>query len=762
MILDNFAKERKYDINILKDNGWYEEDNVIKLKIDDNYILTRTDKGWLYPKDKPKKPYFISGNSDKCVIVEGQTDAIAIKHIEPSLNVFAIGGVMSYKKLDYIDLFFTGKKIILCFDNDDAGVKCTEDTIDYILHSSKLKSYEIRVLSFNDQIKDIDEFYRQHGSNEKLLKLTQINFKNKRMRLSDDIFIELKKITGKDVKIGQKIKCINPEHDDKTASMHVYEDSAYCFGCGFRINPKKKINKQDLGNIDNLTIKLDNYIPNVELFHKKQPFFYDKVGLFWFWDNYEFKYEIKDDTDVMIILDKILGLHGQTVNSKEKANYLEAMKRVGRINIPKDAPKKWLQFKDKAYSLTSGSIYEVKPNYFFTNPIPFEIGDTSETPVMDKLFTEWVGENYKDDLYQLLAYCCYSDYPIQLIFCLYGYGRNGKSQYIKLLNKFIGRENICSTELDKLIDNRFESFKLYKKLVCSMGETNFGVLKKTSLLKSLVGGDLIGYEKKNKGLFDDINYAKIIIASNSLPNSDDDSDGFMRRWHIIDFPNEFPEGKDIINTIPKYEYSNLAKKVTEILPKLLEDGRFKNLGSIETRRTNFIMASNPIPLFIAEYCEVGEDYFVSSAELYSEYISYLKKSKTRKVKKKEFKDALDDEGFYIEKTTKVVGTDSNGYNTTKNTYWVEGLKLIKKTNKTKSKNSHFISLCGEKDEKSGTLSFLSSNIDDQYYLIQKKEENSVIPRQALVNTGVSDEIIDKCIEKGDYFEPRPGFIQKVV
>jgi len=81
----------------------------------------------------------------------------------------------------------------------------------------------------------------------------------------------------------------------------------------------------------------------------------------------------------------------------------------------------------------------------------------------------------------------------------------------------------------------------------------------------LTGGDKIGFEKKNKDPFDDYNYAKMIIASNSLPISQDTSDGFYRRWLIVDFPNEFEEGIDILGTIPEQEYNNLALKITKIV-----------------------------------------------------------------------------------------------------------------------------------------------------------------------------------------------------
>lgn len=480
-----------------------------------------------------------------------------------------------------------------------------------------------------------------------------------------------------------------PLHTSKGGRCFSYNENVWhCFHCGAKGNifhlvmakegcdfiEAKKILAEKAGVAlakhfrGGLDIK--NYVENVKKFYGQQPFFYDDSGLFWFWNFDMHKYELWDDIDVMMAFDDELGFDGETVNSKLKNHYMEAFKRVGRLHKPMEAPIKWVQFKDKAYSLKSNNIYEVTPDYFFTNPIPHEIGETSDTPTMDKLFNEWVGEKYKQTLYELIAYCCYRSYPIQLLFCLYGSGRNGKGCFQRLLNRFIGHENICSTELDILLNSRFETFKLYRKQVCSMGETNFGVLAKTSLLKKLVGGDLIGYEKKNKDPFDEYNYAKIIIASNSLPSSNDTSEGFYRRWLIIAFPNEFPEGKDILDSIPVEEYNNLTRKVIEILPNLIGGGAFNNQGSIIERKENYIMASNPLPIFLSLCCNVDEDNFISYNELYTAYVKYLNKNKKRKVKMKEFKSALEDEGFWVERTSKTVDD-----NTFRSANWINGLEL---------------------------------------------------------------------------------------
>ena len=210
-----------------------------------------------------------------------------------------------------------------------------------------------------------------------------------------------------------------------------------------------------------------------------------------------------------------------------------------------------------------------------------------------------------------------------------------------------------------------------------MGETNFGVLNKTSLLKKLSGQDLIGFEFKNKKPFDAYNYAKIIIASNSLPTSEDTSEGFYRRWLILDFSNTFPEGKDILKTIPEIEYNNLCRKCCKILPELLERNNFTNQGTIEERQKKYILSSNPLSLFIGNCCEKSDEYFVSYNELYNAYLQYLKVNKKRKVKKKEFKAVLDDEGFFPEKTSKLVGENEEGYSKYQTILWIDGIKLKK-------------------------------------------------------------------------------------
>lgn len=392
------------------------------------------------------------------------------------------------------------------------------------------------------------------------------------------------------------------------------------------------------------TLKLTNYQDNVQLFYQQQPFFYDKNKIFWFWNKKENKYEIYDEIDIMLSIDEALGFGGETVTNGIKGSYLEAFKRIGRLNVPDIPPKTWIQFKDLVVDIETKKQFKVTPQYFFCNPIPHKIGDSVNTPVMSKIFQDWVGVEYVETLYQILAYSLIPDYPIHRLFCLIGSGLNGKSKFLELVSRFVGLDNITTSELDTLLSSRFETTRLHKKLVCVMGETNFAELSQTSILKKLTGQDLIGFEYKGKGLFQDYSYAKIFIATNNLPVTTDKTLGFYRRWLIIDFPFTFTEKKDILAEIPEEEYENLALKSIEILSVLLNNREFHNEGDIKARQRLYEEKSNPFDKFFNENVERSSSH-IAKWEFRERFENWCKENRFRILNNGTINKIMEDKGI---------------------------------------------------------------------------------------------------------------------
>ena len=164
-----------------------------------------------------------------------------------------------------------------------------------------------------------------------------------------------------------------------------------------------------------------------------------------------------------------------------------------------------------------------------------------------------------------------------------------------------------------------------------MGETDFNEMNKTSVLKKLTGGDLIGFEYKNKDPFEEINYAKIIIATNNLPTTTDKTIGFYRRWMIIDFPNRFSEKQDILKEIPDEEYTALAVKCTLILKDLLKNRSFTNEGSIEERMERYESRSNFLEKFLHSFTESEINAYITKADFYKKFNAWCKENRHREM-----------------------------------------------------------------------------------------------------------------------------------
>ncbi len=394
----------------------------------------------------------------------------------------------------------------------------------------------------------------------------------------------------------------------------------------------------------------------VQEFYRLQPFFYSKAGMFVIWNNELKKYEISDDVDM---LNGISRIGADTISSKTKTEIITALKQYGRRRIPIDAPVTWVQFKDKIYDYKTEETFDASPKYFITNPIPFNMGESEDTPTIDKLLIEWVGEEYHKTAEEIIAYSASSDQFMQRLIALVGGGSNGKGTYLKLLIKFLGEDNTTSSELKELSSNQFETAVIYKKLLCIMGEVSYDDLQNTNQLKKLAGEDPIRYCFKGKTPFTEKSSTTLINATNSLPKTPDKTTGFYRKWLIVDFPNQFTEIKHgIIENIPKIEFENLAKKVFRILGELYKKQKFTNEGNFEERMRRYEERSNPVVRFVESNCEEVVGNYIELRLFSNNFNEYAKNNHLRILSVRQISKILRDEGFEMGKRAYNINGDN--------------------------------------------------------------------------------------------------------
>jgi len=414
-----------------------------------------------------------------------------------------------------------------------------------------------------------------------------------------------------------------------------------------------KAKKELFGDIAVTERIISNYLSKEDLAKQLlhiQPLHYDENKLWWAWNTKEFKWELTDEVNILNFVRKLS--FANTIRAKEKYEILESLKQESRLLKPQEIKPTWVQFNDSIIDIESGERIKATPKYFVTNPIKWKLGKTEKTPNFDILFESWVGKDHIQELYEILAFCLVPSYFIHRLFCLIGSGANGKSTYLRILEKFIGEENIISTSLFLLLNQRFESSRLLNKLACLIGETNFNLLINTDLLKKLSGEDMVRCEFKGKNGFDFQNYAKLIMATNSLPPTADKTEGFYRRWKIIDFQNKFNKEKDVLSNIPKEEYENLALKCLNIAKELWNKRIFTNEGDFNERKKRYEDKSNPLMKFITENYQRNNNGEVFFQEFFESFNNYLEERGFRILSAVSVGKQLRNEGFEIKTLTR--------------------------------------------------------------------------------------------------------------
>lgn len=420
-----------------------------------------------------------------------------------------------------------------------------------------------------------------------------------------------------------------------------------------------------------LSLIQQNFILASRQISKILPLLYDDTGVWWRWNTKRLYWNmITNDTGIMSLINKTLGdktfenLNIASRNELFKDFQIVARQAYDDYNMKSKLmeSENLIQFKDEIYNIKNRSVSDTSEKNFITNIIPWNIGKCADTPVMDALFKSWVGEDKKQLLYDILYYATLSKQPLHRFFIFLGKGANGKSTYLKIIQKFLGEENITSSNLDSMSNSRFESSKLFKKLAVFISETNFKTLENTEVIKTLTGEDMKSAEFKGKNPFDFKNYAKILISTNTLPQTMDKTSGFYRRVCLVEFNHSFSQGElksNIEDTIPDIEYENLAYKLTQELPLILALKGFRGEDGEADREKHYEEKSNPISAFIAQKCLItnNEDDAIPGYLFRDEFRRWCSENGYRNYGDREIALAVASQG--LESTTKRI-TNDNG------------------------------------------------------------------------------------------------------
>ncbi|MBA7539531.1 hypothetical protein ES705_31810 [subsurface metagenome] len=305
------------------------------------------------------------------------------------------------------------------------------------------------------------------------------------------------------------------------------------------------------------------------------------------------------------------------------------------------------------------NIIPYSKELFFTSKSPVNYNpEHKKCPRIDEIFSQVVSEEDLSILYEIIAYCLWRDYPSPKIFMLYGIGFNGKSQYARAIIRIVGEENVSAWNSTRL-SQRFSKASLYDKSANIGGEEGkMTTMADTAILKELTGGDWVTAEEKNEKAFEYKNHAKLIFLGNTLPSTNDLSDGWMRRPYIVNCPNQFEKKRHeieeiskIMDTVSEEEFEGLAYKlVHQYLPKLIRSNwTFHNELSVDQNREFYTETTNPVRTFISKFTRRAHNGYIFCKEFQEKCQEWLRKESKILLEKAEIaaKMGKKGEGFMV-------------------------------------------------------------------------------------------------------------------
>jgi putative DNA primase/helicase len=267
------------------------------------------------------------------------------------------------------------------------------------------------------------------------------------------------------------------------------------------------------------------------------------------------------------------------------------------------------------------------PYYYSRIQHPIMYDPKAECPSIEKIFnTVLRSEDYFKAL-EFIAYCLYRAYPIQKAFILLGPGGTGKTQFIDIVCRLLGAENVSSTSMHDLETDRFATSDLFNKCLNQFGDMEQTVLPNVNILKMLTSGkDRVRAQRKREHPFDFVNFAKFLMATNKLPYVKDDTTGFYRRIEILPFDHVFTEAeKDqalLDAATSSEELSGLLNMVIPHLDVLISRGNFSNSFTVTDAKMKYKAASDPIGTFVEEHIEEVAGEMASKDDVYEAYRAF--------------------------------------------------------------------------------------------------------------------------------------------
>jgi putative DNA primase/helicase len=311
---------------------------------------------------------------------------------------------------------------------------------------------------------------------------------------------------------------------------------------------------------------------------------------------------------------------------QEVVDFIKNYEYVKREEL--EPPANLINLKNGIFDIHTQELKPHDENFYFLNEIPIHYDTDAK---IDKI------KNFKETLLNLdditinqefYGDCLQRDYRFKKALMNVGETNTGKTQEFRLLEKFLGKQNITNLTLHDLCKNEYAAAELYGKYANIYGDIGSSSLRQIQKFLVLTGNDRISARKIYQEPFYFRNYAKLAFSCNIVPDTEVKTNAYYERWLVIEYSNVFDENiknpRIIEEITTEKEMSGLFNWALEGLYRVKDQRGYSPHRTLEEVKEYMTKGKNPIREFADTYIESEPKNVILKSRLYDCYTDFCK------------------------------------------------------------------------------------------------------------------------------------------
>jgi P4 family phage/plasmid primase-like protien len=272
------------------------------------------------------------------------------------------------------------------------------------------------------------------------------------------------------------------------------------------------------------------------------------------------------------------------------------------------------------------------PHWFSTVVLPYGYDPAAACPTWKRV----VGEILENDaarvalLQEWMGYMLTWSTGKQKFLIMVGEGGNGKSVVIAVMTAVLGEDNVSNVPLE-CFGERFQLANTLGKLANIVSEVGFLDKVAEGRLKEFTSGASMFFDRKGIAGINTPPTARLVLATNNLPEFSDRSRGIWRRMILMPFQIEIAEEKQVEDMdkatwwLKGGELPGIFNWALAGLRRLHEQKRFTEPELCAAALEEYQTASNNARQFLAEKCRPEKGFNARGSMLYAAYRTWCER-----------------------------------------------------------------------------------------------------------------------------------------